>query len=68
MTKRKTPREFSYSFKLQVLIDYYSSGASQASILRKWNVSSGSMFQWLKRWSVDSKLLLSGKTFSNKIN
>ena len=23
MTKRKTPREFSYSFKLQVLIDYY---------------------------------------------
>lgn len=36
MTKRKTPREFSYSFKLQVLIDYY--------------------------------LLLSGKTFSNKIN
>lgn len=68
MTKRKTPREFSYSFKLQVLIDYYSSGSSQASILRKWNVSSGSMFQWLKRWSVDSKLLLSGKTFSNKIN
>ncbi len=30
MTKRKTPREFSYSFKLQVLIDYYSSGSSQA--------------------------------------
>ena len=41
MTKRKTPREFSYSFKLQVLIDYYSSGSSQASILRKWNGSSG---------------------------
>ena len=57
MTKRKTPREFSYSFKLQVLIDYYSSGSSQASILRKWNVSSGSMFQWLKRWPVDSKSL-----------
>ena len=57
MTKSSKRREFSDAFKLQVLIDYYSSGASQASILRKWNVSSGSMFQWLKRWPVDSKSL-----------
>lgn len=57
MTKRRTPREFSDSFKMKVLVDYYSSGQSQASILRKWNVSWGSMYQWLKRWPVDSKSL-----------
>ena len=57
MTKRRTPREFSDSFKMKVLVDYYSSDQSQASILRKWNVSWGSMYQWLKRWPVDSKSL-----------
>ena len=56
MTKRKPSRGFSDSFKLQVLIDYYSGGDSQASILRKWKVSHGSLYQWLKR-PVDSKSL-----------
>lgn len=57
MTKRRTPREFSDSFKMKVLVDYYSSGLSRKAILRKWDVTWGSLYQWLKRWPVDSKSL-----------
>lgn len=57
MTKRRSPREFSDSFKMKVLVDYYSSGQSQASIVRKWDITWGSMYQWLRRWPIESESL-----------
>lgn len=42
---------------MKVLVDYYSSGLSRKAILRKWDVTWGSLYQWLKRWPVDSKSL-----------
>ena len=55
--KRKSPRVFDETFKLKVVSDYYSSGASKSAIARKWEITDGSLFQWLKRWPVETKEL-----------
>ena len=55
--KHKSPRVFDETFKLKVVSDYYSSGASKSAIARKWEITDGSLFQWLKRWPVETKEL-----------
>lgn len=58
MTKRKKAREFTNTFKLQVLRDYYSSqGSTCSEIARKWNVNRASIDQWAKQWPINSNLL-----------
>ena len=52
-----TRRKFTTTFKLEVVRDYYSSGQSYRAVLRKWNINSGSLFQWLKNWPIDSERL-----------
>lgn len=56
-TKRKSRREFTEVFKLEVLRDYYSSGLPLMEISRKWGVLHSTLIQWKKRWPVESKSL-----------
>lgn len=55
----KLPRkDYSETFKLEVLRDYYSSGMSKIEIIRKWNLKNHSyLLRWIKRYPIDSDLL-----------
>lgn len=55
----KSPRKtYSETFKLEVLRDYYSSGMSIISTVKKWGLTSHSdIFRWLKCYPIDSELL-----------
>lgn len=55
----KLPRKtYSETFKLEVLRDYYSSGMSIISTVKKWSLTSHSdIFRWLKCYPIDSELL-----------
>lgn len=55
MTQKKT-RRFSLDFKLSVLSDYYASGSSKNSICRKYDIDRGSLYYWLKTYSLDEVL------------
>ncbi|MDO4172559.1 MAG: hypothetical protein Q4E63_01160 [Prevotellaceae bacterium] len=50
----KNHREYSETFKLQVLQDYYSSGQSKRSIERKWQIPSGRIYFWEKAFPIDN--------------
>lgn len=64
--KRKSPRVFDETFKLKVVSDYYSSGESKSAIARKWKITDGSLFQWLKRWPIETnELSLSPETIKS---
>lgn len=45
------------TFKLEVLRDYYSSGLSIIATSKKWGLSAGSLFEWIRRYPIDSELL-----------
>lgn len=55
----KLPRKtYSETFKLEVLRDYYSSGMSIISTVKKWDLTSHSdIFRWIKCYPIDSELL-----------
>lgn len=57
MTKEKKRRTFTDAFKIQVVSDYYSSGGTLTATSLKWCVTRGSLFEWIKQWPVDSKVL-----------
>lgn len=46
--------EYSETFKLQVLQDYYSSGKSKNSIERKWNLKHGLIYSWEKVFPIEN--------------
>lgn len=50
----KNHREYSETFKLQVLQDYYSSGQSKNSIERKWKITPGILYSWQKAFPIDN--------------
>ena len=64
---RKKNQHYSASFKMEVLVDYYSSGKSMGEISRKWNLSSSSLLiEWKKHYPVDSfALSLSEETIAS---
>jgi len=66
MSKKKVQR-YSSVFKMEVLVDYYSSGKSQSAISRKWHLSSPSiLIKWKKHYPVDcSSLSLSEETIES---
>lgn len=47
---RRTPRHFDDQFRLSVLKDYYESGASYSQISRKYDVSSGNVIAWERKY------------------
>lgn len=49
----KRHQEYSKTFKLQVLQDYYSSGQSKNSIERKWKITPGILYSWEKAFPID---------------
>lgn len=56
--KNRTNRHYEESFKLEVLQEYYASGASVNSITRKYGLScSRVLLYWLKRYPIDSPIL-----------
>lgn len=55
---KQSPKSYSETFKLEVLIDYYTSGLSKISTAKKWGLSSHSvLIKWLHQYPVDSDLL-----------
>lgn len=50
----KDHQEYSETFKLQVLRDYYSSGQSKRSIERKWNIPSRRIYFWEKAFPIEN--------------
>ena len=48
--ERSTPRHFDDQFRLSVLKDYYESGASYSQISRKYDVSSGNVIAWERKY------------------
>lgn len=48
---------FTLDFKLKVVSDYYSSGMTPTEAGRKWNIDRVSIYDWIKLFPVDSKLL-----------
>ena len=53
-----TRKDYSETFKLEVLRDYYSSGLSKIEIIKKWNLKNHSyLLRWIKRYPIDSDLL-----------
>ena len=48
--ERRTPRHFDDQFRLSVLKDYYESGASYSQISRKYDVSSGNVIAWERKY------------------
>lgn len=48
--ERRTPRHFDDQFRLSVLKDYYESGVSYSQILRKYDVSSGNVIAWERKY------------------
>ena len=49
----KRHQEYSKTFKLQVLQDYYSSGQSKNSIERNWKITPGILYSWEKAFPID---------------
>lgn len=49
-TTRRVYRRFSEDFKLSVLKDYYESGKSLYSILKKYQLSKGSLKTWQRQY------------------
>lgn len=47
-------RKFSRQFILTVLLDYYSSGSSKRSIVRKYGLSGGLLYGWLRKYESES--------------
>ena len=48
--ERRTPRHFDDQFRLSVLKDYYESGASYSQISRKYDLSSGNVIAWERKY------------------
>ena len=48
--ERRTPRHFDDQFRLSVLKDYCESGASYSQISRKYDVSSGNVIAWERKY------------------
>ena len=48
--ERRTPRHFDDQFRLSVLKDYYERGASYSQISRKYDVSSGNVIAWERKY------------------
>ena len=48
--ERRTPRHFDDQFRLSVLKDYYESGVSYSQISRKYDVSSGNVIDWERKY------------------
>lgn len=48
---------FTETFKLSVLREYYSSGASQKAISRKYSLNQGCLYRWLKEYPIESEQL-----------
>lgn len=48
--ERRTPHHFDDQFRLSVLKDYYESGASYSQISRKYDVSSGNVIAWERKY------------------
>ena len=48
--ERRTPRHFDDQFRLSVLKGYYESGASYSQISRKYDVSSGNVIAWERKY------------------
>ncbi|WP_337480145.1 transposase [Prevotella sp.] len=48
--ERRQPRHFDDQFRLSVLKDYYESGASYSQISRKYDVSSGNVIAWERKY------------------
>ena len=48
--ERRTPRHFDDQFRLSVLKDYYESGASYSQISLKYDVSSGNVIAWERKY------------------
>ena len=48
--ERKPARHFDDQFRLSVLKDYYESGASYSQISRKYDVSSGNVIAWERKY------------------
>lgn len=56
MSKRKL-RLFTETFKLEVLREMYSTGASHSSTCRKYDICSSLLLYWIRKYPVDSNLL-----------
>lgn len=56
MSKRKM-RLFAETFKLEVLREMYSTGASRNSICKKYEISSTLLRFWIRKYPIDSELL-----------
>ncbi len=52
--EQRNYRKFSRHFILTVLLDYYSSGSSKRSIVRKYGLSGGLLYSWLRRYESES--------------
>ena len=48
--ERRTPRHFDDQFRLSVLKDYYESGVSYSQISRTYDVSSGNVIAWERKY------------------
>ena len=48
--ERRQPRHFDDQFRLSVLKNYYESGVSYCQISRKYDVSSGNVIAWEKKY------------------
>lgn len=48
--ERRKARHFDDQFRLSVLKDYYESGASYGQISRKYDVSSGNIISWERKY------------------
>lgn len=66
MSKKKN-HHYSVPLKLEILVDYYSSGKSISEISRKWNLRSASLLiEWKKHYPVSSTVLsLSEETIAS---
>ncbi|MCQ2053573.1 MAG: transposase [archaeon] len=55
----KTKNNYSESFKLQVLSDYYANGSPFRATCKKWNVTQGSLGRWIKASCTNEKKVVS---------
>ena len=56
--RRKKNSIYSKDFIFNVLFDYYSSEVSKSFIIRKYGISHGNLYGWLKKYDLEGKELM----------
>lgn len=65
--RRKKNSIYSKDFIFNVLFDYYSSEVSKSFIIRKYGISHGNLYGWLKKYDLEGKELSLSHEIINKV-